>query len=83
MRKYVCDREICFEHIPATASICSNIDGHTKAAHLVPEGDTQRLIDSMVEVQLAHLSRASAQCRERYTPYLEALQSLINRRREK
>ena len=74
IKKEVCSRQICFEHIPATVSICSNIDGHTEAVHLVSDGDTQHLIDSMVEVLLAH---KSALCRERYAPYLEALQLLI------
>ena len=77
IKKEVCSRQICFEDIPATASICSNIDGHTEAVHLVSDGDTQHLIDSMVEVLLAHQSQASALCRERYAPYLEALQLLI------
>ena len=61
----MCGRQICFEHIPATA------------VHLVSDGDTQHLIDSMVEVLLAHQSQASTQCRERYAPYLEPLQLLI------
>ena len=61
IKKEVCGLQICFEHIPATASICSNIDGHTEAVHLVSDGDTQHLIDSIVEVLLAHQSQTSAQ----------------------
>ena len=71
-------RNISFEHIPATASICSNIPEHTEAVHLVSDGDTQRLVDSVVETLLVQQSRASELCRERYAPYIEALQVCIS-----
>ena len=58
IKKEMRGRLICFEHIPATASICSNIDGQTEAVHLVSsDGDTQRLIDSLVEVLIALRAR--------------------------
>ena len=66
IKKESCGRDICFTHVPATASICSNIDGHTEAVHLVSDGDTQQLIDSMVDTLLSQQGRASQLCRERY-----------------
>ena len=66
-------RDICFEHVPATFSLCSNIPGHKEPVHVQSEGDPQALVDKMVEIQMIHQEVASQIMQEKHQIILEAL----------
>ena len=70
-------RNICFEHVPATFSLCSNIPGHEEAVHVQSGGDPQALVDEMVRLQLEHQKTAGAFMEEKHQVVLEALYSRI------
>ena len=47
-------------HVPVTFSIYSNIDEHTEPVHVVSDGDPQKLVDRMIEIQLKQQEKASS-----------------------
>ena len=70
-------REILFKHEPATFSICSNIPGHTEVVHEISDGDPQRLVDKMVEIQLKQQTTSSSLMREKFSYIIDPLNSEI------
>ena len=69
----VCGREMHYTHVPATFSICSNIPDHTQPRHVASDGDPQKLVDTMVEIQLEQQEAASAIMREKFQEILDQL----------
>ena len=67
-----------FTHVPATFSICSNIPGHKKVIHVVSNGDTQKLVDEMVQIQLEQQASASKLMRNKFEPILSTLQARVD-----
>ena len=70
-------RMFCFEHVPATGSICSNIPNHEDAVHFVSTGDPQQLVNSIIEGLLAHATEASKLCRQRYAKWIDILEEKV------
>ena len=70
-------RAICFDHVPATFSVCSNIPNHTDAIHEVSNGKPQELVDKMIGIQLAHQETASYLMRQKFARILEYLNETI------
>ena len=66
-------REMHYVHVPATFSICSNIPGHTEPKHVVSDGNPQKLIDTMVSMQLEHQKAASDLMRAKFHDVLSTL----------
>ena len=70
-------RDICFKHIPATFSICSNIPGHTNPIHKVSNGNPQHLVDKMVKIQLQQQQIASKLMHEKFADEFFLLEEYI------
>ena len=72
-------RSICFEHIPASFSICSNIPNHTKPIHRISNGNPQDLVDELVKIQLEQQDAACRLMREKYSKVIEKLTNEVER----
>ena len=66
-------RNIHFEHVPASFSLCFNIPGHHETVHVQSEEDPQVLVDRMVKIQTLHQEAACPIMQEKYQVILEAL----------
>ena len=67
-------RDIHYIHIPATFSICTNIEGYKTPVHVQSKGNPQELVDELVRQQLLHQERASQIMRKRFDWVFEKLQ---------
>ena len=47
-------KDILYVHIPATFSVCSNVPGFREPVHVQSDGDPQKLVENMVELQIQH-----------------------------
>lgn len=72
-------RSVCYEHVPASFSICSNIPQHTKPIHKVSNGQPQELVDELVKIQLQHQEAASQLMRKKYTYIIEKFERELER----
>ena len=68
-------RDYHFIHIPATFSVCSNIDGFKEPVHVQSEGSPQKLVDELVKLQLQHQEAASRIMRKKFDYIFEELAS--------
>ena len=64
-------RDFRSAHVPLSYSICSNIPGHTDVVHTLSDGCPQKLVDSMVEHQLTHQTKASELMRQKFSAVIE------------
>ena len=69
-------------HIPATVSTCSNIGGMENPVHFQSDGNTQKLIDSMVCQLLEYQKEASRLMRRKYSSVLTELAERMEREEE-
>ena len=67
-------REMHYVHIPASFSVCSNIPGHTVPRHEASDGSPQKLVDTMVQLQLEQQETASLYMREKFEWVFDELQ---------
>ena len=71
-------RRIHYLHIPISYSVCSNIPGHNEPVHKTSDGNPQKVVHSMVELQLEHQETASAIMREKFDWVFLELQLKLN-----
>ena len=71
-------RKMISAHIPATFSISSNIPGHKEVVHIVSDGDPQKLVDCMVQIQLNQQTTASQIMRGKYRSIISTLEARLS-----
>ena len=70
-------RKMHYVHVPATFSVCSNIPGHTEPKHQASDGNPQKLVDTMVEIQLQHQKTASRIMQEKFQWVFDKLEEML------
>ena len=68
-------REMHYFHIPASYSVYSNVPGHTEPVHTASDGNPQKLVGTMLEIQLEHQEGASEIMKEQFDWVFSELQS--------
>ena len=67
-------REMLFNHVSASFSICSNVDGCESPTRVATNGDPQELCDKFVETLLLHAEISSRILREKYASAFQFLE---------
>ena len=70
-------RQLHYEHVAATVSICSNIPGHSEPIHLVSDGDPQKLCDRFIEALLEQQKAKEELMLRKYKPHIDMLEKSI------
>ena len=76
-------RKMHYVHVPATFSVCSNIPGHTEPKHQASDGSPQKLVDTMVEIQLQHQKTASLIMQQKFHWVFDKLEEMLQSFEEK
>ena len=70
-------RNMHFVHVPATFSICSNVPDYKEVVHVVSDGHPQKLVDTMVEIQLKQQKKASEEMRKKFQWVFDKLEEKL------